>query len=98
MKKTVEQLEKMLEKELELSEQHKKKFEQHKKTAADIKNQIDFQKGKIITQTISPLNMTGDEYARFMKFLKTGRATVMDAVDLALNRKEPEQDADSKET
>ncbi len=75
--KTIEQLEQAYQKELGLSEKHKK-------TAADIRRQIELQQGKQITQKINALNMSGAEYDRFIKLLASGKKTVMQVADQVL--------------
>ncbi len=75
--KSMEQLEKMYFKEIELAEKHKK-------TAADIKKQMELQQGKAISQKINAMNMNGAEYDRFMKLLAGGKKTVLEAAELVL--------------
>lgn len=76
--KSMEQLEKMYEKEIKLSEQHKK-------NAADIKKQMELQMGKAAVQKITALNMTGTEYDKLMKLLGSGKKTVLEAAGMVLN-------------
>lgn len=75
--KTIEQLEQMYEKEMALSEKHKK-------TAGDIRKQIETRQGKMITQKINALAMTGAEYDKFYKLLSSGKKTVLEAADQVL--------------
>lgn len=79
--KTIEQLEQMYEKEMALSEKHKK-------TAGDIRKQIEMQQGKMITQKINALNMSGVEYDKFLKLLSSGKKTVLQAADQVLGGQE----------
>lgn len=79
--KSIEQLEQMYEKEMALSEKHKK-------AAGDIRRQIETQQGKMITQKINALNMTGAEYDRFYKLLSSGKKTVLQAADQVLGIQE----------
>lgn len=75
--KSIAQLEESYKKEMQLAEKHKK-------AAADIRKQIDLQQGKIITQKINALNMTGAEYDAFIKLLSSGKKTVLQAADQVL--------------
>lgn len=75
--KNLEQLEQAYEKEIALAEKHKK-------TAADIRRQIDLRQGKMITQKITSLNMTGAECDKFLKLLSSGKKTVLQAADQVL--------------
>ena len=75
--KTIEQLEQMYEKEMALSEKHKK-------TASDIRKQIETKQGRMITQKINALAMTGAEYDKFYKLLSSGKKTVLEAADQVL--------------
>lgn len=79
--KSIEQLEQAYQKEIALSEKHKK-------TAADIRRQIELQQGKMITQKINALNMTGAEYDTFIRLLSSGKKTVLQAADQALGTQE----------
>lgn len=88
--KTIEQLEQAYQKEIGLSEKHKK-------TAADIRKQIELQQGKMITQKINALNMSGAEYDRFIKLLGSGKKTVLEAADHVLAGKTAEKGDDSTE-
>lgn len=74
--KSIEQLEQAYRKEVELSEKHKK-------NAADIKKQMEHLQGRMITQKINALNLTGSEYDRFLKLLGSGKKTVLEAADQA---------------
>ena len=60
--KTIEQLEKELEKENQL-------IEKHKKNVADIKKQIEYQRGILTTKAVNSLNLTGKELKQFLKLL-----------------------------
>lgn len=75
--KTIEQLEQMYEKEMALSEKHKK-------TAGDIRKRIEARQGKMVTQKINALAMTGAEYDKFYKLLSSGKKTVLEAADQVL--------------
>lgn len=77
--KSIEQLEKAYEREVELSEKHKK-------AASDIKKQIDVLQGKMIAQKINALNMSGVEYDKFIRLLGSGKKTVLEAADQVLGR------------
>ena len=77
----MEQLEKAYQKEVELSQKHKK-------AADDIKKQMELQQGKAVNQRINAMNMNGAEYDRFMKFLGGGKKTVLEAAELALQESE----------
>lgn len=79
--KTIEQLEQMYQKETSLAEKHKK-------AAMDIRKQIETQQGKMITQKINALNMTGAEYDKFYKLLSSGKKTVLQAADQVLGVQE----------
>lgn len=79
--KTIEQLEQMYEKEIALSEKHKK-------AAGDIRKQIETRQGKMITQKINALAMTGAEYDKFYKLLSSGKKTVLEAADQVLGVQE----------
>lgn len=81
--KSIEQLEKQYDKEMQLAEQHKK-------NAADIKKQIESQMGKTISQKINTLNMTGTEYDRLIKLLSSGKKSVLEAVKIVLDKDETE--------
>ena len=72
--KTIEQLEKQMEKELAL-------VEKHKKNAADIKKQIEYQKGNLTIKAVNSLNLNGAEMRQFLNLLKD-KKTVMEAVNL----------------
>lgn len=75
--KNMEQLQKAYEKEMKLTEQHKK-------NATDIKKQMESLQNKNISQKISSLNMNGAEYDRFMKLLGSDKKTVFEAVEIVL--------------
>ncbi len=79
--KSIAQLEEEYRKAIDLSEKHKKK-------AADIRKQIEFQQGKLITQKITAMNMNGAEYDKFIKLLASGKRTVLQAADQALFERE----------
>lgn len=78
--KTMEQLEQAYQKEIALAERHKK-------AAADIRKQMELQQGKQITQKINALNMNGIEYEKFIKYLGSGKKTVLEAADKVLGKK-----------
>lgn len=88
--KSIEQLEQAYQKELDLAEKHKK-------AAADIRKQIEHQQGKMIMQSINALNMSGSEYDRFHKLLKSGKKTVLEAADQALAGRKIEKGDDPTE-
>ena len=88
--KSIEQLETSYQKELALAEKHKK-------TASDIRKQIEHQQGKMIMQSINALNMSGAEYDRFNKLLKSGKKTVLEAADQVLAGRRPEKGDDNAE-
>lgn len=71
--KSVEALEKELEKEKELIEKHKKKV-----TA--IEQEIELQKGKATMKAVKALNLSGQQYDRFLKLL-SDKKSVMEAVE-----------------
>lgn len=75
--KSMEQFEKAYQKELELSEKHKK-------NAADIKKQMELLQGKAISQRVNAMNMNGAEYDRFLQLLAGGKKTVLEAAELVL--------------
>lgn len=75
--KSMEQLERAYQKELDLAEKHKK-------NAADLKKQMELQQGKMISQKINGMNMSGAEYDRFMRLLASGKKTVLEAAELVL--------------
>ncbi len=79
--KSMEQLEKAYQKELELSKKHKK-------TAEDIKKQMELQQGKAVNQMVNAMNLNGAEYDRFMKLLAGGKKTVLEAAELVLKQSE----------
>lgn len=79
--KSIEQLEAAYQKELDLSEKHKR-------AAADIRKQIEHQQGKAIMQSISALNMSATEYDAFIKLLKSGKKSVLEAADHVLAGRE----------
>ncbi len=87
--KSMEQLEKAYERELELAEKHKR-------TAADIKKQIDVLQGKMITQKINALNLSGEEYDRFICLIGSSKKTVLEAADQVLGRQEQQEKGDEK--
>lgn len=75
--KSMEQLEKMYAKEIELADKHKK-------NAADIKKQMELLQGKMIGQKINSLNMNGSEYDKLMKLLSSGKKNVLEAAEIVL--------------
>jgi hypothetical protein len=79
----MEQLEAAYQKELFLADKHKK-------AAADIKKQMEFQQSKTITAKFNAMNMNGAEYERFIHLLASGKKTVLEAADLALNKSKKE--------
>ena len=64
--------------------------DKHKKAAADIKKQMEFQQSKTITAKFNAMNMNGAEYERFIHLLASGKKTVLEAADLALNKSKKE--------
>lgn len=77
----MEQLEKAYQKELELSQKHKK-------AADDIKKQMEYMQGKAISQKINAMNMNGAEYDRFMRLLAGGKKSVLEAAEHVLKESE----------
>ncbi len=75
--KSMEQLEKAYEKEIRLSEQHKK-------NAEDIRKQMELQRQKAFGQKVSALNMNSREYEMLLKLLASGKRTVMEAIEIVL--------------
>lgn len=75
--KSMEQLEKIYEKEMRLSEQHKK-------NAEDARKQMEYQRQKAFGQKINALNMSSTECDMLLKLLASGKKTVMEAVELVL--------------
>ena len=73
----MEQLEKAYEKEIRLSEQHKK-------NAEDIRKQMEWQRQKAFGQKVNALNMNSSEYDLLLKLLASGKKTVMEAVEIVL--------------
>lgn len=92
--KTMEQLEKAYEKEMQLAEKHKKITEKHKKNATDYKKQFEQLQLKDVTQRVISLNMSAKEYDDFMKLLKSGKKSVFEAVKLVIGEKAEEVKAD----
>lgn len=89
--KNIEKLEQAYQKEMDLSERHKK-------AAADIKKEMELLQGKLIMQKITSMNMSGAEYDRFIKLLSGGKKTVLDAADQVLEGRQKEKgDAESSE-
>ena len=81
--KNIENLEKALEKEKELIEKHKQK-------AAAIEKEIEMIKGQATMKAVKALNLTGQQYDRFLKLI-SNKKSVMEAVELM------ESEADSDE-
>lgn len=99
VKKNIEKLEEMYQKELELVERHKKNAEElkkkemdlaekHKNNAADIKKEIELLQGNVIHEKAKALQLTETEYCRFIRMLGSDKKTVMDAINLVLQEKE----------
>lgn len=99
MKKNMEKLEEMYQKELELVEKHKKNAEElkkkemdlaekHKINAADIKKEIELLQGNVIHEKAKALQLTETEYSRFIRLLGADKKTVMDAINLVLQEQE----------
>ncbi len=80
--KSFEALQKAYEKELQLSEKHKQ-------NAADIKKEIEAQRGKALSKKINSLSLSGQEYDQFLRFLD-GKQTLFEAIELLNSRKEEE--------
>lgn len=78
--KSMEQLEKMYAKEIELADKHKR-------NATDIKKQMELLQGKMIGQKINSLNMNGSEYDKLMKLLSSGKKTVLEAAEIVLEER-----------
>lgn len=89
--KSIEQLEAAYQKELALAEKHKK-------AAADIRKQIDHQQGKMIMQSITALNMSGPEYDKFNKLLKSGKKNVLEAAEQVIAGRKVEKGDGNAET
>lgn len=88
--KSFEALEKALQKEIELSEKHKQ-------NAADIKKEIEMQRGKALSKKINSLNLSGQEYDKFLLLLER-KKSVMEAVDAVLGEKDANAHDTSAET
>ena len=83
--KSMEQLEKAYQREVELAEKQKR-------TATDIKKQIDERQGKLNTQNINALNLSGEEYDRFIRLIGSSKKTVLEVADQVLGgQKRPEK-------
>lgn len=82
--KNMEQLEQAYKKEIVLSEKHKK-------AVADIKKQMELLQGKMITQKVNSMNMSGEEYDRFIKLLSSGKKTVLEVADQVIGCKQKER-------
>lgn len=82
--KTIDQLEKQLEKENQL-------IEKHKRNAADIKKQIEQQKGNLTIKAVNSLNLTGTELKLFLNLLKD-KKTVMEAASLFTEDSQQEEE------
>ena len=89
--KSIEQLEQAYQKELDLAEKHKK-------AAADIRKQIEHQQGKMIMQSITALNMSGTEYDKFIKLLKSGKKNVLEAAEQVVAGRKGEKGDGNAET
>lgn len=85
--KSFEALEKALKKELELSEKHKQ-------NAADIRKEIEMQRGKTLSKKINSLNLSGQEYDKFLLLLDR-KKSVLEAVDVILGEKDTDGEQDS---
>ena len=85
--KSIEQLEAAYEKEMALADKHKK-------VAAALRQQIEHQQGEAIMKSINALNMSGSEYDRLVKLLKSGKKTVLEAIDQVLVGKQEEKKGD----
>lgn len=86
MKKSIGQLEKSYEREMELAEKHRQ-------NAADIKKEMELFKGSMINQKTKALNLNGTEYDQFMKLLESNKQNVLEAIELVLGKEalqEPE--------
>ena len=79
MKKSIEQLEKNYEREMELAEKHRQ-------NAADIKKEMELLKGSMINQKTKALNLNGAEYDQFMKLLASDKQSVLEAIELVLGK------------
>lgn len=89
--KSIEQLEQAYKKELDL-------MEKHKKAAASIRQQIDHMKGEAMMKSINALNLSGSEYDLVNKLLKSGKKSVLEAVDQVLAGKKEGKGDDKTET
>lgn len=88
--KSFEALEKAFKKELELSEKHKQ-------NALDIKKEIELQRGKALSKKINSLNLSGQEYDRFLRLLD-GKNSFLEAVELVLGEKNTESAASDEKS
>ncbi|MCM1388121.1 MAG: hypothetical protein NC231_12395 [Bacillus sp. (in: Bacteria)] len=88
--KSMEQMQALYEKEIGLSEQHKKK-------ALSVKKEMKHMQGKNVNEKVKALNMSGAEYDSFIKLLSSDKKKVLEAVNIVLG-KEVKSDADKKET
>lgn len=77
--KNLEKLEEHYQKELMLSEKHKK-------NAEDLKKEIELLKGSQVNQKIKALNINGDEYKKLM-YLLDNKKGLMEAIDLVAGNK-----------
>lgn len=77
--KSIEILEKELVKENELIEKHKKKAEA-------IEKDIEYRKGQATIKAVKALNLTGQQYDRFLKLLSS-KKSVLEAVELLVEEK-----------
>lgn len=75
--KSMETLEKMYNKELELAEKHKQ-------NALDIKKEMELRRGHLINKKANALNLNGAEYDQFIRLLEKDKKTLLDAIELVL--------------
>ena len=72
--KSIETLENALKKEKELIEKHKEKV-------AAIEKEIELKKGQATMKAVKALNLTGQQYDRFLKLISS-KKNVLEAVEL----------------
>ena len=82
--KSMETLEKMYNKELEL-------MEKHKQNAADIKKEMELRRGSMIHKKANALNLNSAEYDRLMRLLEKDKKTILDAIELVLGDEKTEE-------
>lgn len=91
--KTIEQLEKLYEKEASLAEKHKN-------NAVTVKKEIESRKASMINSKAKELNLSGQEYDRLLKLL-ANKKNLMEAIDLVIGteeKKDKKEEATGEET